>query len=173
MEGQHHQHEEGKDIADTPHELGAPQLLERAETQQGAHGALSGICDQGVVGGRVHDRWLLGSRHPASLARSFLTRSARPNIRPSGLAHIRSTPTIGTILVLLGTRAPPLPDGPSAHPRVRHLSVTDVGCVTATATGHLSGSARSGPAGRAPKGRTAPAPAGPTSRPLTLRHLLR
>ncbi|GAA2538369.1 hypothetical protein GCM10010295_22930 [Streptomyces intermedius] len=105
MEGQHHQHEEGKDIADTSHQLGAPQLLEGAETQQGAHGALSGICDQGVVGGRVHDRWLLGSRHPASLARSFVTRSARPNIRPSGPVQNRPTPTIGVTLALHATRA--------------------------------------------------------------------
>ncbi|ALM39892.1 hypothetical protein SFR_3277 [Streptomyces sp. FR-008] len=112
--------------------MGAPQLLEGAETQQGAHGALSGICDQGVVGGRVHDRWLLGSRHPASLARSFVTRSARPNIRPSGLVQNRPTPTNGVTLALHATRAHLRTPGDRCPPVRPHFTASPVSPVAAS-----------------------------------------
>lgn len=62
------QHEQGQGITDTAHQVGAPQPFQLRSAQQRADGALAGIRDQGVVGGRSVGRWLLGSRHPASLS---------------------------------------------------------------------------------------------------------
>ncbi|MEV7897171.1 hypothetical protein ACN24K_06480 [Streptomyces microflavus] len=41
MQRQQHQHEKGECIADTADELGAPQPLQRGNTQQGSYGALA------------------------------------------------------------------------------------------------------------------------------------
>lgn len=84
LKGQHHEHKETERVTDAAHELGAPQSFQLRHPQQGADCALPGICDQGVVGGRILGRWLLGSRHSSSLSGPTDSPKVHPNIRPPG-----------------------------------------------------------------------------------------
>ncbi|MGC0375892.1 hypothetical protein RKD28_003408 [Streptomyces sp. SAI-229] len=68
LQDQENQDQEGEDVADPAHELRAPQPFQLGSAQQGADGTLAGVRDEGVVGGRLWGRWLLGSRHAFSLS---------------------------------------------------------------------------------------------------------